>query len=61
MHIEKNVCESLLATLMNIPNKTKDNKKARKDPKKFKMRNDLYLQVRERDGCTNKETRRDTN
>ena len=25
MHIEKNICESILGTLMNVPGKTKDN------------------------------------
>ena len=31
MHIEKNICESILGTLMNIPGKTKDNLKSRLD------------------------------
>ncbi|KAL4591741.1 hypothetical protein LXL04_004712 [Taraxacum kok-saghyz] len=31
MHIEKNVCESLIGLLLNIPNKTKDEINARKD------------------------------
>ena len=31
MHIEKNVCESLLGLLLNIPGKTKDGVKVRKD------------------------------
>ena len=31
MHICKNVLESLLATLMNMPDKTNDGPKARKD------------------------------
>ena len=31
MHICKNILESLLATLMNMPDKTKDELKARKD------------------------------
>ena len=30
MHIEKNVCYAILATLMNIPNRTKDVKAAQK-------------------------------
>jgi hypothetical protein len=29
MHIMKNVCETLLATLFNMPDKTKDGPKAR--------------------------------
>ncbi|XP_024172237.1 uncharacterized protein LOC112178311 [Rosa chinensis] len=31
MHIEKNVCESLIGTLLNIPGKSKDSVAARKD------------------------------
>ena len=31
MHIEKNVCDSLIGTLLNIPGKTKDGIKARQD------------------------------
>ena len=31
MHIEKNVCESLISTLLNIPGKTKDGEKTRLD------------------------------
>ena len=31
MHIEKNVCESLIDTLLNIPGKTKDGENARLD------------------------------
>jgi hypothetical protein len=31
MHTEKNIAEALWATLMDIPNKTKDNPKARVD------------------------------
>ncbi|KAL0329093.1 UNVERIFIED_CONTAM: hypothetical protein Sradi_4896000, partial [Sesamum radiatum] len=31
MHIEKNVCDNILGTLMNISGKTKDNKRARRD------------------------------
>ncbi|XP_074377749.1 uncharacterized protein LOC141719270 [Apium graveolens] len=33
MHIEKNVCESIIGTLLNIPGKTKDGIKARLDLK----------------------------
>ena len=29
MHIEKNICESILGTVMNIPEKTKGNLKSR--------------------------------
>ena len=31
MHIEKNVCESLIGTLLNIPGKTKDGENAKLD------------------------------
>ena len=31
MHIEKNVCENLIGTLLNIPGKTKDGANARLD------------------------------
>ena len=31
MHIEKNVCESLIETLLNIPRKTKDGENVRLD------------------------------
>ncbi|CAM8944216.1 unnamed protein product [Rhodiola kirilowii] len=29
MHVEKNICDSLIGTLLNIPEKTKDEVKAR--------------------------------
>ena len=35
MHIDKNVCESLIGTLLNKPGKTKDGIKARLDLKKL--------------------------
>ena len=31
MHIEKNICDNVLGTLLNIDGKTKDTTKARKD------------------------------
>ena len=42
MHIIKNVCESLLATLLNMPDKTKDGPKARSDLKHMGIRKDLH-------------------
>ncbi|GKA74835.1 hypothetical protein Tco_0781213 [Tanacetum coccineum] len=45
MHIEKNVCESLLGLLLNIPGKTKDGVNARKDMVKMGIRNELAPQV----------------
>ena len=43
MHITKNVLEILLATLMNMPNKTKDGPKARRDLEDLKIRADLHM------------------
>ena len=42
MHITKNVCESLLDTLLNMPEKTKDGPKARSDLKILGIRKDLH-------------------
>ena len=42
MHITKNVLESLLGTLMNMPEKAKDGPKARKDLEDSKIRKDLH-------------------
>ena len=42
MHITKNVLESLLGTLMNMLEKTKDGPKARKDLEDLKIRKDLH-------------------
>ncbi|XP_024163761.2 uncharacterized protein LOC112170658 [Rosa chinensis] len=41
MHIEKNVCDSLLGTLLNIPGKTKDGIKARLDLVEMGIRTEL--------------------
>jgi hypothetical protein len=38
MHVEKNVCEALISTLLDVPNKTKDTLKARMDLEKMKLR-----------------------
>ena len=46
MHIEKNVCESILGTLLDDPNKTKDGKKARLDLKEMNIRSNLHLEER---------------
>jgi hypothetical protein len=43
MHVEKNVCESLLGTLLNMDGKTKDHAHARADLKKMKIREELWL------------------
>ena len=42
MHITKNVLERFLGILMNMPEKTKDGPKARKDLEDFKIRKDLH-------------------
>ena len=41
MHIEKNVCESIYGTLLNIPGKTKDGLATRKDLESMKIRSEL--------------------
>ena len=46
MHVEKNVCESVVNTLLNIVGKTKDTKKARLDLAGMKIRNELHLQLK---------------
>jgi hypothetical protein len=43
MHIEKNVCESLLGTLRNTDEKTRDDGHARADLKKIGIRPELWL------------------
>jgi hypothetical protein len=43
MHITKNVCESLLGTLFNMPDRTKDGPKARHDLQFMKIREELHL------------------
>ncbi|XP_057248173.1 uncharacterized protein LOC130590170 [Beta vulgaris subsp. vulgaris] len=42
MHIEKNVCDSLIGTLLNIPGKTKDDPNARDDLKEMNIRTELH-------------------
>ncbi|XP_057806813.1 uncharacterized protein LOC131021574 isoform X3 [Salvia miltiorrhiza] len=48
MHIEKNVCESLFGTLLNIPGKTKDGVKARLDLADMGLRNELAPMIGEK-------------
>jgi hypothetical protein len=43
MHIEKNVCKSLLETLLNTDGKTRDHGHARADPKKMRIKPELWL------------------
>jgi hypothetical protein len=42
MHVENNVCEALVGTLLDIPGKTKDTLNARMDLEEMKLRTDLY-------------------
>jgi hypothetical protein len=43
MHIEKNMCESLLRTLLNMDRKTRDHGHARADLKKMGIMPELWL------------------
>jgi hypothetical protein len=43
MHVEKNVCESLIGTLLNMNGKTRDHGHARADMKKMRIRQELWL------------------
>jgi hypothetical protein len=43
MHVKKNVCASLLGTLMNDKLKNKDHAKARADLEELDIRPELYL------------------
>lgn len=42
MHIEKNVCDNFIGTLLNINGRTKDNLKSRLDLKEIGIRHDLH-------------------
>jgi len=48
MHIEKNVCDNVLYTLLNDPKKSKDNLKARKILKEMGIRKELWPDERGR-------------
>jgi hypothetical protein len=52
MHIKKNVCESLLGTLLNMPERTKDGPKARSDLKNMCIRKDLHGRRSDDDGTS---------
>jgi hypothetical protein len=45
MHIEKNICENIIGTILNIPGKTKDTVKARLDLKDLGIRKELQFRV----------------
>ncbi|XP_016436993.1 uncharacterized protein LOC107763084 isoform X2 [Nicotiana tabacum] len=42
MHIEKNVCDNIIGTLLDMEGKTKDNLNARRDLKEMVIRKDLH-------------------
>jgi hypothetical protein len=42
MHVMKNVCESLLATIVNMPDRTKDGPKARHDLELLSIKKELH-------------------
>jgi hypothetical protein len=43
MHVEKNVCKSLVRTMLNTNRKTRDHRHARVDLKKMGIRQELWL------------------
>jgi hypothetical protein len=43
MHIEKNICESILGTVLEIEGKCKDNENARLDTEHLGIRQDSIL------------------
>ena len=44
MHIEKNLVDNIIDTLLNLDGKTKDNLKARQDLKDMGLRSELHLE-----------------
>jgi hypothetical protein len=42
IHVKKNVCDALIGTLLDIPNKIKDILKARMNLEEMKLRKDLH-------------------
>ena len=50
MHIEKNICENLIGTILNIIGKTKDTVKARLDLKDLGIKEELQL-TEDGDSC----------
>jgi hypothetical protein len=42
MHIEKNVCESIIGTLLDLDGKSKDGLNSRRDLQEMRIRNDLH-------------------
>ena len=46
MHVEKNVCESILGTLLDINGKSKDGKKSLDDLQRISLRKSLWPEVK---------------
>ena len=42
MHVEKNICDSVVGTLLKLENKTKDNLKARLDLQHMDIKKELH-------------------
>ena len=43
MHIEKNICDNIIETILNISEKIKDGTKAHLDLQKIGIRSELHL------------------
>ncbi|XP_004296227.1 PREDICTED: uncharacterized protein LOC101306419 [Fragaria vesca subsp. vesca] len=50
IHIEKNVCDSILGTILDIKDKTKDTAKARADLQKMSIRRKLWIKLNKKTG-----------
>ena len=46
MHIEKNICDNIIGTLLNIPGKTKDTVKTRLNSVEMRVRKQLAPEKR---------------
>jgi hypothetical protein len=55
MHITKNMCESLLGTMLNIPERTEDGPKARSDLKNMGIREDFQGGRSDDDGTSDED------
>ena len=59
-HITKNVCESLLGTLLNMPERTKDGPKARSDLELLGINKELHGSAPDEDDDDDDEMGEDT-
>ena len=50
MHIEKNICDNVIRTMLDIDGKTKDNINARLDLQEMRIRQELHI-IRDSDKC----------